>query len=883
MLDAVEQFRSALEGRGIIPPAEIIADGEIHRCKAQGRSGDADASYLLHLDGIAAGGFQNWTDGLGWADWREDVGRTTTPLEEQAHRAHVGATRKQREVEDQKRHAEARERAARIWQAASPCEEHPYLTKKGIRAHGASLAKEGHYAGHLVIPVKDSKGTIHTLQFIGPDGGKWFLAGGRKQGGYWSLGRPGPIIYICEGFATGASIYEAMGCGTVCAFDCGNLWLVATAIREKYPEAALVFCADDDVWTEGNPGKTKAMEAALAVGARVVIPKFGPDRVKGQTDFNDMHVAQGLDAVRLCIEGSTVEVEPEAGPLDDHLPPIMVRPPEDAVVNQALDALAKKGRLFQRGHQLVHVSAPPPSASQKEPPGPTIVPATGAWMRLELSQVAAFYRQTEEGQKRIMVPEWLPQLALEKSDFPGLPELFAIAETAVFLKDGTVHNTPGLDPSTGIFFAPLGNVPIVPDKPCLDDAKKAADTLFDLVSDFPFASDESRGAWLALLLTVSARFAIPGPVPFWLIDANGQSAGKGLLTQISSIITLGRDPVSVVASGDTEEFRKNVLCTLMDGIRFAWLDEAGSPFGGRRWNGLITATTYQDRILGSSKTWAGPHFTVWIASGNNVQLATDTPRRCVHVRLEPPEERPEDRGDFKIKDLVAHTKRHRVEFLGSALIILRAYHLAGRPSHGLTPWGSFEEWSRLIRECVYWCTGIDCDTRKELTATADTSRESSAVILELLETLFPKQKTFLASDLFTAYEAKNAGGWMHPHLREALDAINTSSKGVTARGLGNLLKARRNRNFAGRRLEGVTGGKHGMAYRIIPASEKWSGLQNLESPESAESPFAPQIGGAGESGDSDFLSAGEKSSEFNPVILPMASGDDWDNSLPVDV
>ncbi len=157
----------------------------------------------------------------------------------------------------------------------------------------------------------------------------------------------------------------------------------------------------------------------------------------------------------------------EATPLDDGLPSITVRPPEDAVVNQALEALAKQGRLFQRGHQLVHVSAPPAGVAQKEPQGPTIVQASGAWMRLELSQVAAFYRHTEEELKRIMVPEWLPQLALEKSDFPGLPELYAVAETAVFLKDGTIHDTPGLDPSTGIYFAPLGKVPTIPLRLCL--------------------------------------------------------------------------------------------------------------------------------------------------------------------------------------------------------------------------------------------------------------------------------------------------------------------------------------------------------------------------------------------------------------------------------
>ena len=576
--------------------------------------------------------------------------------------------------------------------------------------------------------------------------------------------------------------------------------------------------------------------------------------------------------------------ECEATALDDGLPSITVRPPEDMVVNQALEALSKSGRIFQRGHQLVHVSAMPASAYLKEPPGATIVSATGPWMRLELSQAAAFYRQTEEELKRIMIPEWLPQLALEKSDFPGLRELHSVAETAVFLKDGTVHNKPGLDPSTGIYFAPLGEVPVIKEVPDPEDAKASVASLFDLVSDFPFDSPESKGAWLALLLTIPARFAIHGPVPFWLVDANGQSSGKGLLTQLTSIITLGRDPIATIASKDAEEFRKNILCGLMGGARLVWLDEADSPFGGRRWNGLITATTYQDRILGASKTWAGPHFTAWVVTGNNVQLGTDTPRRCVRIRLEPSEERPEERGNFKIKDIAAFAKLHRVELLGHLLTILRAYHLAGRPSQGLTPWGSFEEWSGLIRECVFWCTGIDCDTRKELTATSDTTRESSSALLEILETLYPSQKTFFSSEVMTAYEAKDAHGhWLNPHLREALDAINTNPKGLSSKGIGNLLKSRRNRNFTGRKLATTPGGKLGMAYRVTQVLEKTPNPQNQEAPEPPASPAPSILKDAGGSGASEHPSVGEEVRPCTPGkrfpdLIPPAS-----KSVPIDL
>jgi putative DNA primase/helicase len=72
MSAAVEQFRDALLHRNIVPPAEIIGDGKLRRCDAEGRNGKGDAAYLLHLDGIPAGGFENHRDGLGRENWRSD-------------------------------------------------------------------------------------------------------------------------------------------------------------------------------------------------------------------------------------------------------------------------------------------------------------------------------------------------------------------------------------------------------------------------------------------------------------------------------------------------------------------------------------------------------------------------------------------------------------------------------------------------------------------------------------------------------------------------------------------------------------------------------------------------------------------------------------------
>ncbi len=296
MHDAIEQFREAIRAAGLTPPDEIEADGKLRRFASNGKKADDAGWYLLHGDGIPAGSFGDWRTGFAQT-WRADIGRTLTADEEAEHKAKAEAMRRERKAEDAKRKAEAREKAGLIWAEAAPCNEHPYLTRKHIGANGARL-----YKGALVIPMRVGN-VVHSLQFIGADGEKRFLTGGRVAGCYCSIGSPKDAAALCiaEGFATGATIHEATGYPVAVAFNAGNLGAVAKAMRDKFPGLPLILCADDDCRTDGNPGLTKATEAARAVGGLLAVPDFGANRPEVATDFNDMVAAVGMDAVRQAI------------------------------------------------------------------------------------------------------------------------------------------------------------------------------------------------------------------------------------------------------------------------------------------------------------------------------------------------------------------------------------------------------------------------------------------------------------------------------------------------------------------------------------------------------------------------------------------------------
>ena len=115
---------------------------------------------------------------------------------------------------------------------------------------------------------------------------------------------------VTEGFATGSSIHQSDGRPVVVAFDCGNIEPVIGALRIKYSKHQIVIAGDDDVETEGNPGRKKAEAAAQKHGCKAVFPKFSDGlrlaNGKKPTDFNDLHILSGLDEVKKQLQVATV-------------------------------------------------------------------------------------------------------------------------------------------------------------------------------------------------------------------------------------------------------------------------------------------------------------------------------------------------------------------------------------------------------------------------------------------------------------------------------------------------------------------------------------------------------------------------------------------------
>jgi putative DNA primase/helicase len=240
---------------------------------------------------------------IDWQGFSDDERAETKRKYEQAERARA-------EKAEERAHLAAN-RAQQQWNAARWGGEAPYLKRKGVSAQKGLR----HFAdGTLVVPMIDylaEPPALRGMQKIAPDGSKRYSRGMAKAGTMCRFGKPrdGEPILVAEGVATALSVREALTAedrkppAVFVAFDCPNLAPAGRALRKLFPSSPIVFCADDDWQTEGNPGKSKALEISAELGNSTVCwPTWEGSRERGWTDFNDLHASRGMHVVcaQLC-------------------------------------------------------------------------------------------------------------------------------------------------------------------------------------------------------------------------------------------------------------------------------------------------------------------------------------------------------------------------------------------------------------------------------------------------------------------------------------------------------------------------------------------------------------------------------------------------------
>lgn len=513
-------------------------------------------------------------------------------------------------------------------------------------------------------------------------------------------------------------------------------------------------------------------------------------------------------------------------------------PPEGAIVladgrlNDNLRAaetalLAAQVPIYERGAELVRtvrLERSEESAGVRRDAGATvIVPVSDRWLVQRLADAAPFVRTNVKGDH---VPADPPlEFARHLMDRQGewtFPTLRGIVNAPTMRADGSILQSAGFDAASGLIFDPSGvEFPPIADKPTRDDAMAALAAIDELFALFPYERTEpgqhplwtpSYAVTLSALLCLVARYALR-TAPLHGNDSPTPGTGKTIQAEAVGIIGTGTLPAMMSQGPSEEELEKRIATALRAGDRLIVIDNVERPLGGDFLCSVLTQERVQARILGKSERVILPTAAVFIATGNNLQVAGDLSRRAVKGRIDSGEERP-DRREFPF-DPRQLARERRPELVAAALTILRAYEVAGRPV-SLPAMGSFEDYS-FVRGAIVWLDRADPGRTREAIFAADPKRDELTDLLRAWRDAFGREAVSLA-DAKTRLEtsAELAGGPLYGFL------VDLGGRGAfNGRAIGKRLSALIDRPAGGIVLRRVSESNAGARWRVdaVPGSE----------------------------------------------------------------
>ena len=322
-------------------------------------------------------------------------------------------------------------------------------------------------------------------------------------------------------------------------------------------------------------------------------------------------------------------------------------------------------------------------------------------LRSRLADVAAFFAANKEGACiDTNPPLYLAENILAQGTW-DFPPLIGIARAPVLRHDGTICTTPGYDPESRLIYCPDAGLVVseIPDRPSADQVHAAIDLLIDLNAEFPFADAASLANALAILLTLLMRPVISGHVPLAIVDAPVQGTGKTLMVTVLGIVAVGTvSGESVPDRQNDDEWRKRITSILLKGPPLVLLDNVpdnttidASPLAA-----LLTTHLWSDRLLGKNDNVQLPARSIWVATGNNLRVTGDMPRRCYTVRMDANVEQPWKRTGFRHADLEEYARSRRGDLLAAAFTVIRSWYATGKPKASVPAFGSFQEWADII-------------------------------------------------------------------------------------------------------------------------------------------------------------------------------------------
>ena len=308
-IQAIEdEFTAWLEERGAIIKDPIEFDGQKHYVDTvDGKAGSRKGVYAAFLDGRPAGWYRDYKNGGEIQKW-VSTGAAPNPEQMAMLRADAAARREQRAAAQADKFDQTANRLMEEYNRLPDATgDLAYLKNKQVIAANGLKADE---RGNVVIPLFNADGEFRTLERIWSDGSKHLEKDGQAWGSFFVVGgqlKDGDNLLYAEGYATAASISEAINQPVIMTVNAGNMVEVAGRLKDTFPNSTHYFLADNDIYKDENVGLEKATEAAELTAGHVLVPAFSNPK-EGLTDYNDLHVSEGLEQVRLQVEGAISQI-----------------------------------------------------------------------------------------------------------------------------------------------------------------------------------------------------------------------------------------------------------------------------------------------------------------------------------------------------------------------------------------------------------------------------------------------------------------------------------------------------------------------------------------------------------------------------------------------
>jgi hypothetical protein len=475
------------------------------------------------------------------------------------------------------------------------------------------------------------------------------------------------------------------------------------------------------------------------------------------------------------------------------------------VVDAAERELATSRRHYQRGGLIVTVVTDPGTRETRvqDISAPALVRAlagAATWERFDLRS---------EDWVRIDPPARHAAVLFDSTSYHHLPVLSGLTRQPYLRQDGSLMMGAGYDAATGMFGVFNAMEFSIPENPTPAQAQAALAQLKDLLTEFSFASDTDLAATLAAILTAAVRPSL-AHAPMFHARAHMVGSGKSYLCELITGFATPQRGTPTSFPADDEECRKLLLAELLRAPAVIEFDNlTGDLVAHKSLCMALTSENLSGRILGVSKTATVSTRALFLSSGNNVGPVQDMTRRCITIHLSPQCEVPAARS-FTRPDLVKELLWERGRYVSSALTIVRAWIVAGKPMTECKSLAGYGDWSDLCRQPLLWLGLADPTESVFQAMVEDPDRETLVRLLVAWQSVFGNRPSMVRD----AVKQASMFNEERAELREVLHDIADERGEINRRRLGWWIRRHAGRIVDGRRFVRASGNRSAEAWQV---------------------------------------------------------------------